>query len=911
MRHLLKTQGRKAVIDDTLSKRPKQNHSTPTFRRTPVIRHQLINKLKECDTFPLTVIHAPAGYGKTTTVAQFQAVGINQSIWISLKSGHKDISTVMLMILRALADRYPDQWSSLFRQLSETEGHSFSHFIQSFVEHASSCVEHDAPLRIVIDDFHHLDKESQEAFNELIDSLPTNVSVFVISRTEPLLNLDTRQLYGECQLINQQDLAFSKSECHEYLSNVMELELSNADIIKVFNLSEGWPCAIQLIGTSIHSGQYQDLLNKPNQKIQHCIGTLFQRLDENTPQKLLSFNRKVAVLPFFNSEVCNLLLNKNDSQHFIDQALQLNLFLVTTEQHEGWYRFHDLYQKHLLQNAEDRPNKQALQSVANYFLEHQEITAAMELLIRNQQMDTAIKVLEEYGFQFYRSGDLSILHSWISQIPEHQRNQRAKLLFFYACCITDHDKPEVAPLFLDRARNLMQKAEDENKIESMGFKDTADLAQTQLAISNFQAFIFRMCGQTKQSSETLQLKLDYAIQHGLKGISRIYMGLGQDQFLEGATTDAIKLLKKAMDVGKYERDVYSVLVSGGYCIQALYMCGKINEVIQLVNSIKAWTVEERLQHLPMVTAIEAGLVEIYREQNRLDDAVNALKSAQDYCESGAPILQNLAFQFCRSSLAIATGDQAELDCAIEALDAILTPYLKNDSVMQFGFPNIEALKAISSFKLGDPTLLLNWKLKARDTLMASEQFIHEREKLLLARVSVLSGELKDARKLVNTLKKQTLKSGRITHWVQAKLIESHLLIVQDNLSMAEQSFIEAIKLGVPLGLRRTFIEFLPFMQPVIAILQPASETSLLLKSLTQESFQQVTSQVNPSTQCIKKLTKRESLVLRLLSEGHSNKEIANQLDLSPNTVKTYLKILFRKLAVRNRTEAANYYNQIA
>lgn len=412
----------------------------PPVRPKAVIRNRLLQPLAQLHGGELLAVIAPAGYGKTTLVSQWLRHNPHVSAWLALDQTFITPALFWRYLIQAIQNMQPKVGLQALTLLNDTEQRDFHQVVISLLNELDSLTEKvhsDQPITLVLDDFHLVDNsEVLEQFNLFLDHLPPSIRLILITRNEPEIAFARRLANNQLKLISTPELIFTHDEINTFLHETMELTLDPTQLHSLEEATEGWIVGLQLAALALqqqtperhplptNTANGNDQENTEQQGIgRHVTDYLFNEvfnLQPNTIQKLLI---KTALVDKFCAGLINQILDTHQGVEFISEIDRRNLFLIALDNHQTWFRYHDLF-KQFLQNQLKRLAPTEISSlqekVVSWFEDAGYLDDAIHHSIRFQQWQKSISLLEMVIEEKLALGHYQILDYWISQLPEEE-----------------------------------------------------------------------------------------------------------------------------------------------------------------------------------------------------------------------------------------------------------------------------------------------------------------------------------------------------------------------------------------------------------------------------------------------------------------------------------------------------------
>jgi LuxR family maltose regulon positive regulatory protein len=692
----------------------------------------------------------------------------------------------------------------------------------------------------------------------------------ITTREDPLIPISRLRVRGQVLEIRQDDLRFTATETAEFLKNVMGLDLLPDEIAALERRTEGWIAGLQLAALSMRgrsdlSGFIQSFTGSSRFILDYLIEEVFEGQSPDVKDFLL----KTSILERLSGPLCNTVTEENVSQGMLEALEQANLFIVPLDQSREWYRYHRLFAD-LLRNRlrSSSIREDALHQRASQWYERNGFPAdAIHHSLAGKDWARAANLIGANSSAMLKRGEVVTIIDWFQKIPGEVIESDPKLGFEYSW-----------PLLLagkfDEARPLLERVEGvaEGIPELLGEVYAA------------QAYLARGKGDHALMVKKSQQALALLPKSSMDSRGIVAMNLGLAYWHMGKMGEAEEVLAEALEAGQKTGNHYATLT-------ALIFQGRVFAVRGQLHQAKSFF-ERALQmgsDIPINALAHMDLAILYYEWNELDVSEEHVQKAIEICQR----LQNHEFLvgtlMIQSRLRIAKGDLVGAENALEqAWDLVRSGKIPTGTAVRMDSAQVRLLLA-----KGEP--VGEWKQKLTENVdcHAFYRFLGVTKALTLP-----NGH---ARAYLNGLS----QAAQTNEWgygliavraLQATLAETQvkaLGYMQETLCLGEGS-----------GFIRSFVEvgekLVPLLRELVRQGVMPEYTSRILDVMAEKNEIAGTDQ----SSLIEPLSDRELEVLRLVSEGMSNREIAEKLVISTGTAKTHVHNLCGKLGVRNRTEAA-------
>jgi LuxR family maltose regulon positive regulatory protein len=904
-----------------------------------VSRDSLLARLDEGLAHKLTLISAPAGFGKTTLVSQWLSdsrfsisdFGLdstqtskiqnlkskiqNRGVgWVSLDAGDNDPVRFWRYILTACQAFDPDLGRSALTLLLTSPQPPFEALLTIFINELAQL-----PGRyvLVLEDYHLItSSQIHELVTFWLDHFPPTLHLIIITRSDPPLPLARLRARGNLYELRAADLRFSLSETQTFLGQALPFPLSPETVEHLNERTEGWPAGLRLVTLTLQGQwdpekleQFLDALAGSHRLIlEYLIADVFSAQTEPLQEFLL----ETSILPRLTGSLCDTITGRTDSAGLLEQLERANLFLLPLDAAGQWYRFHALFAEAMQHYARQRLGEARLRELAgkagHWYEAQGMLSEAVEAALAAQTCDRAATLIEHLIAPRLAQNEYHTLRRWLEQLPEDVLQVHPTLCMTYAqSLLFTSNRQAPAPLEqlqkpLQMAETYWQSAKNEPKLGEV------------LAL---RAIVLWWHGDFLKSfvvaRQALNLLPESEVQW--RGVSLIF--LGAEQLYAGQLSAARQTAVQALTLNQAARNIYGVIDTTILLAEVCTRQGELRQAVQLYRQVLTQTEQTPMnRELAQISNGRAlsGLSTLDLEWNDLEAAEQNLSQALVINDQ---FPENDLLQ--RSPLLIlarlhqARGETAQAQQQLHALLA----QTKNPWLLREAEANLARL----ALATGDLAAVQRW-VTTRTEPDEIPRLQQEQEALLLARLLVAQGEADAALLVLEQWQAEAQDEGRSHSTLEITILAALAHFARQDLPQAKQALIEALTLAQAEGYQRIFLEE---GEPMAALLQtvlPEVKTTplaayirTLLLAFTDlrlpiDDLRLDSTQTSKIQNLIEPLSPQEERVLRLLAAGLSNPEIARELVVSRNTVKTQVQSIFRKLDVHSREEAADVAREL-
>lgn len=905
----------------------------PPPRRNLVPRTRLLTKLNGglSPEIRLTLISAPAGFGKTTLVSEWlqdlpDAKGEDRRAhtWLTLDEADNDAIRFWRYVDAALQIIDPRLGESIRPALSAPQPAPYRSLVTGIVD---DILKVDARFTLVLDDYHNINDETvHEGVNYLIDHLPPLVQLLIITRADPPLQLARRRSRGELCEVRASDLRFTYEEVAELLNTIMKLDLSSEDIAALEKRTEGWIAGLQMAAISIQdAADPHGFVTAFRGNDRYIADYLVEEVLQRQPVEFQQFLLQTSVLSRLCGPLCDTVTGRSDSQSVLNSLERANLFLVPLDNRREWFRYHQLFASLLYQRLVDSSDADAVkglkQRAGEWYAAHGQIVEAVETLLACGDFEQAVKVIEGTEEDLFKANELNLLVKWSEIIPDTLIAARPRLNVMAAWGSQATGHPQQAGHLIDLLEKAVGMTGEEFLSATPPYRTLSSLER----VSLIEAAVVR----SRLAVDSLDLDRAFSLGERLlpylvsgppdevRALNYLYIYrgsqltiLGLAQKFRGNLSAASDLMLEAEADAEKEKNPHIVALALGHLGEIQALQGKLTQAKRTFELAL-----QRAREFPPYSSAFWGLASIGLgnlafEHNNLIEAEAQLKTGLELGK-----LWHVWECLLPGCIGQAHIHQAygEWDQAAAALDELLELAALNIQAVE---PAAAANRALLALRRDDMESAARWAA-AFDLRSSSPYPLQwEQNALIAGRVWLAEKKWAEAEALLSKLLTGVQSMGHIRTIIEVHLLQALLAERQNHPEKARQALLKSLKMAAPEGYLRLFLDEGEPLRSLLAASIPSIHEPVLLEyadHLLASFVRTVDRRPSPASginqpdqkKLIEPLSDRELDVLRLMAEGLSNPAIAKRLYLSTNTLKAHAQNIYIKLDVHNRMEAVN------
>ncbi|MGE5223756.1 MAG: hypothetical protein ACM3PY_15065, partial [Omnitrophica WOR_2 bacterium] len=615
----------------------------PALRARRVRRSRLIDQLDQAFTHPLTLVSAPAGFGKTTLLVEW-ILKHNQAkkeadpnlpapafCWLSLEESDNDPARFLSYLIAAVESALGHALTGAQSMLHAPQTAPVQSILGVLI---NELIEIDLPLIVVLDDYHTITQAAiQAGMAFLIDHLPSNMHLILVTRVDPPLPLARWRGRDQLLELRTDDLRFDPEETLEFLRQAMELDLSAEEVAILGNRTEGWITGLQMAAIAIKSPYSK---RDPSRFIQEFNGShryileyLVEEVLQRQPEEIQTFLLYTSVLDRLCAPLCEAVMQVDGETRYslpaavpiLESLDRLNLFIVPLDSERRWFRYHhlfaDLLRARLHQAGPDRPPRLHRRASA-WFEENGFLDEAIQHAFKAKDFENAARLLEQSVYTSLTHGELATLLARIQAIPEDILRGRASLCVYLSAALIFAGKLDEAESWLEIAEPLIRPGDHE--------------LQGNAAI--YRALIADLRGEMAAAVHLASQAEQLLPASSLLVRSLIPFILGDGYFGTGDMTGAGQAYEQIHQIGKVTRNPWTISVALAKLASVKKIQGRLHEAMRLYQEVFSMADELGGSTFGTLGASYIGYSDLLREWNELAKArqqvVEAIANMEDW-----------------------------------------------------------------------------------------------------------------------------------------------------------------------------------------------------------------------------------------------------------------------------------------
>lgn len=891
----------------------------PEWSADRVARSRLIDRIQP--QRKLTLISAPAGFGKTTLLAEWIAAVPSRAVaWVSLDASDNDPAVFWIYLITALQTLQPGLGERSRALLQSPQPPPIESVLMVLLNELTGV---NGECVLILDDYHAIETQAiHRGMGFLLDRLPPPMHLIIASRTDPPLSLARLRSCGELTELRATDLRFTPAEATAFLSQGMGLEISATDVSALAQRTEGWIAGLQLAALSLQGrDDIHDFVAAFSGNDRYIVDYLLEEVLLLQPDPVRRFLWQTAVLDRLSGSLCDAVTDQRNSQEMLETLERGNLFIIPLDNKRQWYRYHHLFADMLLARARTAGSDRLpeLHGRASRWYEHQKLFSdAVRHALAGQDFERAADLIEPLWPVMRNRQQEATVRRWLKAMPDPLIRSRPILSVAYALVLLNVGQLEGIESYLQEAecrlaqRSQADPPDDGQRLPRIAANET-QYRSLPASIANTRAFRAQATGDFASTIAYAQqaMTLLPAEEGYERGTTAAFLGLAY--WSSGDVAAAHRSFAEAL--GTFQRLGGSQIVVAATLILANMGLaqGWLRTTVETCEQALHLSRQQAGPTLQGTAELYLGLSEVRYEQGDLTTAGQLLQEGESLREQVSISGANYLWWLVKAQITAAQGD---LEVAFGHL------HEAEQAHRQSPVPNVHpaaALKVRWWLQQGRLAEALNWVQESGLSVDDEPSYLREYEHLTLARVAIAQYRrggaeegLYSAIELLNRLLAAAEAQERTGSIIEILVVQALAYEATADLTGAIPTLERALTLAEPEGYVRIFVEH---GTPMARLLQeamthnitPTYTQQLLTASETwgQQPKEPPHPSIYPSTPSplVEPLSQRELEVLRLLNTELSGPEIARELVVALSTVRTHTKRIYSKLNVTNRRAA--------
>jgi LuxR family maltose regulon positive regulatory protein len=874
-----------------------------------VLRPRLIERLNEGSrsgrTPGVTLISAPAGFGKTTLVSEWVAERLEPKVrvaWLSLDEGDNDPARFLAYLIAALQTIAATIGEGVLQVLQAPQPPPIESILTALLNDLTRLPD---KFVLVLDDYHVIEAPPvDQALIFLLEHLPPQMHLAIATREDPNLPLARLRAGGQLTELRAADLRFTRSEAAGFLNQVMGLRLSAENIAALEARTEGWIAGLQLAALALQGAISMQGHQDATRFIQSFTGShhfvmdyLVAEVLQQQPESIQTFLLRTSILDRLCGPLCEAVLRDPSGsisgQETLEYLERANLFIVPLDNERRWYRYHHLFADLLRQrlrqgmaaspgDAESRVSELHIRA-SQWYEDNGLALEAFHHAAAANDVDRAERLIDGKGIPLHLSGGVTPILDWLESLPTAVKNARPSLWWRNAAMLLINGQTVGVGEKLQAAETalaaLLQGAEPDDKTRNL-------IGQIATARATLALTRYDVDGMLTQAHRALE----YLYPNSLFNRATANWTRGYAYLLQGDRAAARRALTEAIALSQAAGAIFTAILATIGLGNVQEADNQLAQAAETYRRVLQWAGDHPQQ---IIHEAHLGLGRIHYEWNDLDAAQQHGEQSLHLARQYERVIDRyIICEVFLARLKLTRGDVAGAAALLAQTD---------QSARQQNFvhriPEVAAAQVLVLLRQGH---------------MAAAAHLAQTHNLPLsqARVHLAQGDSSAALALLEPLRQQAEEKSWADEWLKVMVLQAVALHLHGEKDKAVQLLRDALALAEPGGFIRLFVDE---GAPMAQLLSEAAAQGVMpdyvakllavFRETAEEQKNEDKSHPPTAQRLIEPLSQRELEILKLIAQGLSNHEISERLFLALDTVKGHNRRIYDKLHVQRRTEA--------
>ncbi len=884
--------------------------SAPASKRSAslVARPRLLERLNQGLPGKVTLISAPAGFGKTTLLSDWLAQLNLAAAWLSLDQDDNDLARFLSYLIAAVQTIQPDLGTQVLALLQSSPLPATHTLLTLLINDLTARSEQ---VILVLDDYHTIETESiDQALSFLLEHLPPRMHLVLSSRSDPNLSLARLRASEQVTELRSADLRFTQAETAQFLEQTTELDLTAAEVAALERRTEGWIAGLQMAALSLRQrgpAAVAQFLEAFSGSHRYIMDYLVDEVLQGQAAEVQTFLLYTSILERLCGPLCAALVRGGEApasgrdlaapavapdaataQARLAYLEQANLFITPLDDQRHWYRYHALFAEllrhRLNQLYPDRVG--ALHLSASRWYEQAGLTdPALHHALAAQAFGRAATLLEQVAPAMIEHGEFARLLTCLEALPEDAVQARPLLALYYVQALFFSGQMKQAVALLSAVEALLEA-------------DAAKRTPVVLGhIAVMRAYVARLAGDFVATIALSRQALAQLPEQDRLLRANVTFSLAVAHYFQGEFEPASQLLTEMIASGRVAQRLLYAQSATYLHTQILRAQGALGQALQLCQEELAVIAQRGWQDFPAVGFLYVALGNLLRERNELSAAAEYLERGIKLGQAGGHpyilIIGHVWLAWLRQTQGDVTGSQEVIRAALQLV--------QHDPGSRFRpLPPAACYQARLWIAQGNLAAASRWAqesgLKKADTPVT---YLYEVDHVVLARLLIAQGKLEAAETLLLRLHHAAAAAERHGSLIEILILQAITFAAQHRAQAALAALDQALGLAEAEGFVRLFLDegapVVELLRRAVAQDRHARYALHLLKAVGETAA--------APQPLLEPLSERELEVLRRVAAGYSNQEIAQDLVVALSTVKKHISNMYGKLEADSRTQA--------
>jgi LuxR family maltose regulon positive regulatory protein len=892
----------------------------PPTRRKLVSRPRLIARLNNGLHRKLTLISAPAGFGKTTLVSEWME-GLRSSKfkegqvenrvgWLSLDENDNDPNRFLVYLITALRTIEDNFAKGLLSAFQSPQPPPIEDILTSLINEMAT---DPGKMILILDDYHTIEStQIEDALAFFLEHLPPQIHIVIATRVDPQLPMMRLRVRDQLTELRAADLRFTPSEAADFLNRVMDLDLSAADIAALETRTEGWIAGLQLAAISMQGLQDTSGFIKTFTGSHHFVlDYLIEEVLEKQSESVQDFLIQTSILDRLTGSLCDALTGQEHGQATLNFLGISNLFITPLDSERHWYRYHHLFIDLLRQRLRQRNSNQILtlhRNASAWYEQNGFTNEAIEHALRGEDFERAADMIRENIDHVLYLGEDTKLRRWLDKIPVDVTFSKPYLCILHAGNNYIRGQVDEVKRYLQAAEQALDSSTS-TEANTLPEETDQPLAFDKMKLrgraATVRSFLVSYQGDMEGAIQYARQALEYLPKSDVTWRCSAFDSLASTYSSIGDCVSAYNARLETLETSKATGNIYMMLFANLRLVVTLRDLGRLQQAIGICEQQLKLANESGLSQTALVGWLYTLWGEMLAERNELDHALQLVNKGIELTERGKDVLLLGSSYLCLMRVLFSKGN---LDFA-EKIIFKVNSFVRKQHLPSLIKDQLAAWQARIWLAQDNLNSAYHWAENLEHDFDGEITPIHYFDYVVLARILITQGRLDETPRLLRRLFEVAEAGGCTSRAIEIQILQAFASQANGDTNQALYMLERALTLAEPNGFIRIFVDEGQSMarllhEALIHGIAPEYVHRLLAAFPMNEPEQADIMAYEPDQSgLIEPLSERELEVLQHIAEGLTNREIASRLYLSLNTIKVHTRNIYGKLGVNNRTQA--------
>lgn len=919
-----------------------------------VQRPRLTERIDRGVMGPLTLLAAPAGFGKTNLLIEWKKETSLPVAWLNIDSDDNEINRFFRYLIGVFQTLEPRLGEEALDFILSTRGTGLDVALTLLINEISALPKE---MVLALDDFQALEETTiLQGIGFFLKHLPQNLHVVIASRSEPALGLTTMRAKGRVTDLGMEDLRFTGEEVALFFQKTMELQLPIETIQVLEKRTDGWVTGLQMAAISLkHHSDPMTLLVNLEGTAHYLVDFLAEEVLDRQPEEIRQFLLRSSILNTLTGSLCEAVVNPEAQPGYgtvmLNRLEHAKLFITALDEKHEWFRYHPLFVeflRHILAeiNLGEIP---VLQKRAALWLEqNSNLDEAIKYAQASGDVEWTANIIERNLEAMVKTGGIFTFTRWIAKLPDELIVQRPRLSLAYAWGLIAAYQIDNAMYWIDNVQQTLDQIDNQKETTlsnnepktPQGYENT-NLWNIRGWLVICQSTLALLNGDTVQAAEFSKQAANYLGEENPFINSMLALDDSLYFILSGDTQKAIESLRATIRIARRANNLLVMIIASCQLAEMQALQGQLNHAWATLQTAQYMATGPEGKLLPMAGLVDVGFGEILLERDSLAEA-NAFLERGIESTGSFLWLSNLDGMVSLARLRQAQGDISGSQTVLEKASHISL----NTESSQWDDVFVSTVAIRLALRRNDLPTAEQWWMKCSfpdymTSIRLADYPYHVYEYIVLTQVRLLltigrnqrnKCYLKRCVELMESLLLEAERFQRGSSQIEIRVLQAMVQFALGEIQQSVKTFRHALALGEPEGYRRIYLDegqpiaellelcksesqesnsILPssaFINSLLASFQGEVKPVQFIQSTGKVTYESLSTRTEDGFPI--SLSAREMEVLALIAEGKSNQEISAQLYLALNTVKRHAYNIYAKLEVKKRTQAVSKARQL-